>query len=562
MRCLLFFILFSTFSYAQSDSVVAVGQRLIYENKEAEAIAYFNKKLVNPDNTNQEIELLLGLAEVYKLKLNYNKANTYYVKAFELLKNSKNYQLKFLYHVKVAEFYRKRTLYKDAIKELDKANLLLKAHPINDNNLGKYYSRKAAIFTEYFSIADSTLLYAQKSLYHATNANDKDNIFYSKLELASLYERQNDRKRAILEFESLIAYAKENHLIQNEADVYISYVNTLIKSNQTQKALSVALYALEFSKQHNLLYNENIFTIKIFELYKQLKNFEKATEYLEQRQLLSERYYKAEHNKFLFELEEQYKLEDKENQITIKNLELDNKNKELSTNVIRFYIILGLLLVVLLIALLIAYFLRKTRSTNKTLQFLSQQNEFLLSEANHRINNNLQLIIILIEAQLSKINSSEGQEVTKILKKINSIATLHRHLYQSNDKRHVNSYKYLKDIQISFSELFVENNIKADFEIETLELSADVSMYLGLLLTELCINSIKYAFVEQDKKIIRFELKKVENVFYFYYSDNGVGLSPQSVKPKLIDQMCRQLRVEYSITNENGFVFSFHKEIK
>ena len=135
-------------------------------------------------------------------------------------------------------------------------------------------------------------------------------------------------------------------------------------------------------------------------------------------------------------------------------------------------------------------------------------------------------------------------------------------MYQSNDKRHVNSYKYLKDIQISFSELFVENNIKADFEIETLELSADVSMYLGLLLTELCINSIKYAFVEQDKKIIRFELKKVENVFYFYYSDNGVGLSPQSVKPKLIDQMCRQLRVEYSITNESGFVFSFHKEIK
>ena len=83
-------ILFCQFSFGQQDATVAYGQRLIYENKDAEAIAYFTKHLLQPKNSNQEIELLLGLAEVYKLKLNYNKANSYYVKAYEKLKKSKS----------------------------------------------------------------------------------------------------------------------------------------------------------------------------------------------------------------------------------------------------------------------------------------------------------------------------------------------------------------------------------------------------------------------------------------------------------------------------------------
>jgi two-component sensor histidine kinase len=538
------------------------GQTLTYQNKHTEAIVYFNKHLIQPKSAVQEIELLFGLADVYKLELKYADANTLYLRAYKRILEIKNRQLEFLYYVKMAEFYRKRTLYKDMIKQLDKADKLLKNQPINDANLAKFYSRKAALFTEYFSIADSTLLYAQKSLKFAQKIGDKDNIFYAQLEIACLYEREGDNKKAIQEFKNLIQYARKNSLVQNEADVYISYISTLIKDQQLDKALSEALKAIDFSKKNNLLYNENIFVIKVYEIYRDLKEFEKANKYLEYRQKLSEQYYKFEHNKFLFELEEQYKLSDKENQITIKNLELANKNEQLSTNKVRFYVILGLFLVAIVGALAIGYFLRKTKSTNKELHFLSQQNEFLLSEANHRINNNLQLIIILISVQLSKIPENEGQEMKKILKKIGSIATLHRHLYQSIDKRHVNSYKYLRDIQVSFSDLFLENHIDARFDIDAIELSADVSMYLGLLLTELCINSIKYAFVSQDSKEIVFILKKENDVFHFHYRDNGVGMSADNVKPKLIDQLCRQLRISYTINSDQGFAFSFTKEIK
>ena len=563
MRYLLFFIfLFSQVSLAQNDSIVQRGQSLMYANKHSEAIAYFNKYLAKPQNAALEIELLLALADVYKLDLKYADANTYYLKAYKRILEIKNVQLEFLYYVKMSEFYRKRTLFEAMIKQLNKADQLLKHHTISDANLAKFYSRKAALFTEHFSIADSTLLYAQNSLKHATKVGDKDNIFYAQLEIACVYERKGEYKQALLDFQKLIQYARVNNLVQNEADVSINYVGVLIKDKQLDKALEEALKAIAFSKKHNVLYNENIFVIKVYEIYRDRKQYEKANHYLEYRQRLSEQYYKFEHNKFLFELEEKYKLNDKENQITIKNLELANKNEQLSTNKIRLYVILGLFFMVIIAAMSIAYFLKKTKATNKELQFLSQQNEFLLSEANHRINNNLQLIIILISVQLNKIPENESQEMKKILKKIGSIATLHRHLYQSTDKRHVNSYKYLRDIQVSFSDLFLENHIDAHFEIDAIELSADVSMYLGLLLTELCINSIKYAFDGQESKKITFSLKKDNDMFHFQYRDNGVGIPLNDVKPKLIDQMCRQLRISYTITNDQGLFFAFTKEIK
>lgn len=556
--CLFFCI---QFAYAQNDAVLDVGQQLIYENKHDEAITYFNAELVKAKNPALRAELYVGLADVYKLQLNFNKASGYYFKVLELIKKTNDVQLEFLYYVKQAEFYRKRTLRGEAADYLNKASSLLKKHTINDANLAKYYGRKAALSTEYYYNADSTLFYANKSLRIAERINDKDNVFYSKLEIACVFDRENNYKKSIKLFEELIDYAEKNNLIQHLADVYINYTRTLIKDKQKDKALIQSLKALALAEKYDLLYNQIVVSIDIYNLYKGMNNLKKANEYLEYRLEFTEKYYKLEHDKYLFELEEKYKVAEKEKQIKISKLELSNKDKKLANNKISFYIILGLFVVVILIAVLIAYFLKKSKRTNKTLEFLSKQNEFLLSEANHRINNNLQLIIILITVQLGKIPENEGQEIKKILKKINSIATLHRHLYQSNDKRHVNSLTYLKDIQISFNDLFIENNINAKFDIESIELSADVSMYLGLLLTELCMNSIKHAFYGVESKEINFTLKKKDDFFYFYYSDNGVGLLDENNIPKLVDKICRQLRVEYKINTYLGFSFSMKKSI-
>ena len=561
MKYFFFFFFFFHLSYAKKDSIVDVGQNLIYENKLDDAISYFNLHLKESKNNIQKTHILLGLAEVFKLKMEYDVANKYYNKVYDIIKKDKNIQLEFLYDVKMAEFYRKRGLFKEYSIFLEKAKKILKKNPIDDAILTKYYSRKAAIFTEYFKTPDSTIFYAQKSLRLAKKLNDKDVFFYASLEISGVYKEKKEYLNAIQYLEELIKFSKSNNFIQQQVDAYINYTRVLIKDKQYDKALNESLLALDFAKKNNLFYGEILFTDNIRNIYESLGNTTKAYEYLKIRLELTDLYYKKEHSKFLFELEEKYKLTEKENQIKIINLEIDNKNKTLASNKTQLYIILGLLLCVVLIAMLIAYYLRKSRSTNKQLQFLSDQNEFLLSEANHRINNNLQLIIILISDQISKLPENKSKEIENILKKINSIATLHRHLYQSNDKKTVNSLTYLKDIKNSFSDLFSENNIKTNFNVEAIDLPIDMAMYLGLLLTELCVNSIKHAFINQEYKEINFELKKSNDSLSFKYSDNGSVLSDAAIKPKLIDKLCRQLRIEYTINTEKSFNFSFEKKI-
>ena len=90
---------------------------------------------------------------------------------------------------------------------------------------------------------------------------------------------------------------------------------------------------------------------------------------------------------------------------------------------IRSYYV-GILAVSIMITIIIITFYRKTKKSNKTLQNLSHENEFLLSEANHRINNNLQLIIALLTDELRKIEKrDERDSIKKVLSKVETIST-------------------------------------------------------------------------------------------------------------------------------------------
>ena len=184
--------------------------------------------------------------------------------------------------------------------ELNKAEKILKVHKIKDKYKTKYYNRKAALFTERYQNNDSTLFYANKSLELAKKINDNENVFYSLLEIASVYESKKDYKTSIDYIEEIIELAKKNNMIQQQADAYISYIMALARSNQLEKALKVALYAANFSKEHKLFYHEIIFHDNIQNLYFRLHNTKKAYEYLKDRLELTTKYNELKKEELIF----------------------------------------------------------------------------------------------------------------------------------------------------------------------------------------------------------------------------------------------------------------------
>jgi len=97
----------------------------------------------------------------------------------------------------MVEFYRKRTLYVEAVDQLKLAEKILKKNQVDELIESKFYNRKAALFTEYFQIQDSTLFYAKKSLEISEKINDKDNVFYSTLEISGVFEDRKEYDKAI-----------------------------------------------------------------------------------------------------------------------------------------------------------------------------------------------------------------------------------------------------------------------------------------------------------------------------------------------------------------------------
>ena len=61
-------------------------------------------------------------------------------------------------------------------------------------------------------------------------------------------------------------------------------------------------------------------------------------------------------------------------------------------------------------------------------------------------------------------------------------------------------------------------------------------------------------------KKIEFEFSsKEENSISFRYFDNGSNSKNKIIKPKLVDKICRQLKINYTINTDNGFLFTFTK---
>jgi two-component sensor histidine kinase len=161
---------------------------------------------------------------------------------------------------------------------------------------------------------------------------------------------------------------------------------------------------------------------------------------------------------------------------------------------------------------------------------------------------------------LKKNPNSDELSNKRIIAKIDSLDILHRQLYKNQDKKNLNLNVFLLDVKKNLDLLFQENNIRVDFEIENLVIPVNSAMYIGLLVTELCINSLKHAFRDQVSRAINLKIDTDESNIHFDYQDNG-KVKNEAPKLNLIDKLCRQLRIDYKIDIKDGFKFSFNMKL-
>jgi|GEM_PF-2615107 len=156
-----------------------------------------------------------------------------------------------------------------------------------------------------------------------------------------------------------------------------------------------------------------------------------------------------------------------------------------------------------------------------------QEKEILLRELYHRTKNNMQVILSMLSIESAKSRNKEIKTSFKeVANRIQAMALVHEKLYQSQNLSNINAQEYLQDL---VELLLKSHRLNADqialrYEIEPVELLIDIAIPLGLVVTELVSNTLKYAFPNLQNGEIGLRLIKTGEQIELTYVDNGVGL--------------------------------------
>jgi PAS domain S-box-containing protein len=171
------------------------------------------------------------------------------------------------------------------------------------------------------------------------------------------------------------------------------------------------------------------------------------------------------------------------------------------------------------------------QSAEEMIKTSLREKEVLLKEIHHRVKNNLQIISSLLDLQEDYV--SEDATAVNVLKesqnRVLSMAMIHEMIYQSEDLSHINFSDYIRNLTSNlFHSYGAESSITSLINIEQIYLNIETAIPLGLLITELISNSLKYAFLNCEEGKISVEMQSGKNEYKLKISDDGIGI-PQEI---------------------------------
>lgn len=188
----------------------------------------------------------------------------------------------------------------------------------------------------------------------------------------------------------------------------------------------------------------------------------------------------------------------------------------------------------------------------------TSSNHLILNEAHHRIKNNLQSVVNLVELEKSMATSKDTVEVlNKVTNRINSISLIHKKLcYKSNYAETLNLKEIIEDL-IKLHEVFLRG-VEIELSLKDYYYPYNKVVSLSLVISEIISNSIKYSFNElAGDKRLTIKMFSTFDYYYFIFKDMG---SENKVSTKTTDTFGFTL-IKGLISHDlkGDFSFNIHK---
>jgi len=201
---------------------------------------------------------------------------------------------------------------------------------------------------------------------------------------------------------------------------------------------------------------------------------------------------------------------------------------------------------------------------NELLRKLLVEKEWLLKEIHHRVKNNLQIVISLLNSQSIYLDNQDAIDAIRNSQhRMHAMSLIHQKLYQTDNLATIDMNWYIKELVAYMRESFpTETSITFQLQIAPLELDVAQAVPLGLILNEAVSNAIKYAFKGRQQGIISITLITLDDAHReLCIFDNGNGLPQQlnmeettTLGMSLMRGLSEQLDGTFEVKNQQGTI--------
>ena len=207
---------------------------------------------------------------------------------------------------------------------------------------------------------------------------------------------------------------------------------------------------------------------------------------------------------------------------------------------------------------------RENEAAQEEVRLARDRAEAMLREVNHRVGNSLQLVSSFISLQLRQLADEGARSALREAQvRIEAVAHVHRRLYTSSDLATVAMDEYLTGLVEELGKSIGPDTSpeggspRLSLRAEPMRVTTDQAVSLGVIVTELVTNAVKYAYAPGEGGEIRVVLEAApDGRAILTVEDDGPGLGDGAPKgtglgAKIVSAMAGGLRSAVQFDTEH-----------